>query len=472
LSRQLLINELERIYLEEKEKKKDLLDDLYVFSKYPKLAQLFQLYRSPNEKWFQVVREVLFYEKEDLRYMYNRVMQLIRRFRQSVGSYFVVNSATGTYLLPDRLSDLNRLSGLFEEFFYEIYPQISGRLNFDVQSQEKISELLHGRVDWTKTILRSAKNASGYTPLRFATFLPLSLFRTPENLLLVFSILRMRQDAGKIHGFPFTERLIIEERTTLEKIFAGCTKLLNNSVLQELVPEASKYLQLEPSDPHIISLEAQVAAKVHDEGRRLAPYSRLLDWSVRYRQLNLRSLSPNRTNFPIDRRENLDTMFEVWVLFEFLDYLSNKGAIVDAESYPERFTIKMDGLNFNVYYEKNYQGWAIRAKPDFTIEIDENRPIIMDAKNWQEDKVDAIYKMLGILNNLDAELGILFFPNGTALPNDRIIRPSGLRTHTNQCFMNCVVSPSDSEEGIRSKLAALAQGVSLIIEYLRHPATY
>ena len=33
----------------------------------------------------------------------------------------------------------------------------------------------------------------------------------------------------------------------------------------------------------------------------------------------------------------------------------------------------------------------------------------MDAKNWSDKKDEAIYKMLGYINNLDGNVGVLFF---------------------------------------------------------------
>ena len=205
MSRQALINEIERLYVEAGEKKRDLLDELYVFNKYPALAQLFETSRSSDEKWAQLVREVLFFDKADLRYMYNRVMLLTRRFAQQRSSYFTVNRSTGSYLLPDRLSDLNRMSELYEEFFYQIYPRISRRLNFEVYNQVHQSNVLRGKVDWSETVLDSIRSGTERNPIQFTTVLPQSNFETPENLLLVFAILRLRNDAARIQSFPFKE---------------------------------------------------------------------------------------------------------------------------------------------------------------------------------------------------------------------------------------------------------------------------
>ena len=66
--------------------------------------------------------------------------------------------------------------------------------------------------------------------------------------------------------------------------------------------------------------------------------------------------------------------------------------------------------------------WAANATLDFTIEKDGELKVIMDAKNWFEPKNEAIYKMLGYLNNLDVSTGVLFFPNDMFLEPKLLIR--------------------------------------------------
>ena len=90
----------------------------------------------------------------------------------------------------------------------------------------------------------------------------------------------------------------------------------------------------------------------------------------------------------------------------------------------------------------------------------------MDAKNWQESKDDAVYKMLGYLNNLDAGLGILFFPNATAVPERRTIRPAGLEKHLEQSFLSAVDPPKETDEAVRAKLSAFEEVTNLVTEYL------
>jgi hypothetical protein len=467
LTRQLLLNEIERIHLENNEKKEDMIDEIYIFNKYPHLSSLFEQYRIGNEKWHQLVREVIFYTKDDLRYMYDRTMQLLRRFHKDVTAYFNVKTEIGTYTLPDRLSDLNRLFELYIEFFAVIYPNISRRLRFDVYSQELESEILRGRVLWSKTIRRCINQGGQTCPLTFTTLTQKYGFEIPENILTILSILKLKQDSLFLMRYDFKDPLTREELAILSKIADGCDTILKTTLLKELIPLASKYVTVNLADSRILNLEAQSYTRLRGEQRETNPYLQLLQWIQKYRELNLRSVSINKTKFPIDRRQNLDTMFEVWVLFEFLDYLTTyEGAVVTIESFPRRFTISIHGVVLTLFYEKKYTGWAINARPDFSIERDSKLNVIMDAKNWLQPKLEAIYKMLGYLNNLDGTIGILFFPNDTSLSDHRICRGPNLKHHKNQLLFNCVVRPSGSEEAIHQKQDALKQTVEMIFQNL------
>ncbi|AFU57244.1 hypothetical protein Ngar_c02960 [Candidatus Nitrososphaera gargensis Ga9.2] len=239
MSKQLLLNEIERLYIEGIEPKENLRDELYVKKNYPHLDSLFAQYRSENEKWEQLVREVLFYDKQDITYMYNRTMLLVRRFGQATTDYFRSSSPTGTYILPDRLSDLNRMFELYHEFFSDIYPGIINELNFGIYAHERISNEISGVINWNKTILYSLERGTARVPIEFATSVPKPDFETPENQLLIISILRMRYDATFLLTYPFSEELSLQEKEILTRISTGCSKILKNTILHELIPKSS-----------------------------------------------------------------------------------------------------------------------------------------------------------------------------------------------------------------------------------------
>jgi hypothetical protein len=467
LTRQLLLNEIQRIYVENKEKKEDISDEIYAFKKYPHLVSLFEQNRIGSEKWEQLVRELLFYTRDDLRYMYDRTMQLIRRYQTNTSMYFKLKTEGGTYTLPDRLSDLNRLFELYMEFFTTIYPNVNRKLSFDVYQREQDTGILQGRLLWSKTIKRCVRQGGQTYPTAFTVLTPECEFETPENIIVVLSILRLRQDSLFLLDYDFSDKLSKEEQIVLNKIADGCEHVLRTTLLGDIIPVAARYVALRMDDPQGLALETQSRTRLQGE-HETNPHMLLLQWVKKYRELNLRSISINRTNFPVDRVENLDTMFEIWILLEFLDCLrTTEGAIVRAITFPKIFEVSVSGVHFRLYYEKTYGGWAAKALPDFSIEKDGELKVVMDAKNWLQSKVDAIYKMLGYLNNLDATIGILFFPNATALGEHRIHRGSDLKNHKNQVLFNCVAPPSGSKEHVLEKQNTLREAARLVLQTIQ-----
>jgi len=226
MTRQLLLNEIDRLYTEKKKKKN--LDENYIFNKYPKIASLFEEYRFPTESWRQLAREVLLYGRDylfyDLTYMYNRTMQIIRRFGKNASLYFEIKVESGTYTLPDRLSDLNRLFQLYTELFSQIYPLIINSIIFDIHVQEKNSRILSGKIIWPKTLRSSMSKGTMMTPLIVSKLTQESIFETPENILFILSILRLKRDANYLLQYDFKDPLTIKEKMILKKDFRWLCK--------------------------------------------------------------------------------------------------------------------------------------------------------------------------------------------------------------------------------------------------------
>ena len=171
----------------------------------------------------------------------------------------------------------------------------------------------------------------------------------------------------------------------------------------------------------------------------------LLRWRVMYRELYIRVTSTFATHFPLDHIENIDRMYEIWILFELLDFLRSKGYTINIVEFPREFNVSKSGESFSLHYEKRYLGWSsVAALPDFTIEKDGKLAAVLDAKNWfLEDKKEAIYKMLGYMNNLNCPVGMLFFPNKKQLANNPIhYSISGPGHYLDNCLFNCVLYPS------------------------------
>lgn len=468
MTRQRLINEIHKLHFEKNEEKDEIMDEIYIFGKYPDLETLYRQYKKPADRWHQLVREVLFSDRQSIRYMYDRTIQLIRRFGGDTESYFEVRTELGTYILPDRLSDLNRLLELYKIFFRDIFLGLTKRINLELLGERHRTDTASGKIQWAATLNDPYNLVLLENPLVFTTIRPATRFDIPENILLVLSILRMHYDSLFLREYNFCDKLSVAEREILEKIAEGCSQALKLSILSELVPQAQKYVFLELSDPRVLSLENGAYSRIRDFSPQNELIKKLLEWRKMYRYLQLRMVSPYRTSFPLDHIENIDTMYELWILFELLDYLRNEGSSITINRFPSEFRVSKGEIEYTLFYEKRYAGWStVYAVPDFTIEVAGQVRAVMDAKNWlAEDRKDAIYKMLGYMNNLDTPLGVLFFPNGSSLGKERVHYGLGLKHHKNQCLFNCVLYPSSSSEEYKNKIKEFSKLLELIFKHI------
>lgn len=468
MTRQALFNEIQKLYVEREEKKAEIANDVYIFQKYPHLKGLFEEYKLSGERWHQLVREVLFFDSESIRYMYDRTMQLIRRFGQETKAYFEIKTELGTYILPDRLSDFNRLLELYEVFFCEIFPGLTKRINLDILTEERRSRIMAGKIHWARTINDPCNLGLLQNPLVFTITGPRTRFDVPENILLILSILRMKYDSSFLLRCDFIDPLNLAERGILEKVIEGCNQALKLTHLEELTPQAKKYVFLKLNDPRVLDLESKVYSRIREYSPRNELFKALLTWRRMYRDLHLRIVSPYTTRFPLDHIQNIDKMYELWVLFEFLDFLIYEGSDLTVNRFPREFNISTGRSKYTLFYEKSYEGWSsVGALPDFTIEVAGKIKAVMDAKNWLlEDRKGAIYKMLGYMNNLDTSLGILFFPSESQLKEKRIHHGEGLTYHRNQCLFNCVLYPSGSPEEHSNKTKRFTDLLNLILKHI------
>jgi hypothetical protein len=431
LTRTFLIEELNRIYLKELENKitnrerenvKNLLgNEFYVYNHYNYLYNVFREVRYTNEKWHEFTREVLV-NSDSLYYMYDRVIRLIRIFKQPKESFLEIGSGANSTMILERYFQLNKLLELFNDFIYQIYPEIQRRLKFEVESLEIESPTIKGKILWSKTINRSLSRGMTF-PISFVKQVDESHFHNPENFIFILSILRLYTDSLYLINFPFREPLSSLELQILNKLKDSCIVILKSTILQDLIPIATKHLGLSIYHPVILRIEQEFRKRIEDSIVTNKGYRLLYFWFLKYKHYNIKVNSPRKNNFPITSREHLDAMFELYVLLELLNYFAQKtnGQIKSFDvnnkrgEFNRKFTIKVKDLSFNLFYEKwyylkNNSTWSLNSHPDFTVESKGEVKVIMDAKNWIIDRVDeAEYKMLGYLNNQDGNIVFFFF---------------------------------------------------------------
>lgn len=492
MSRIFLVNELYNIYLKELENKitrderesiKILLgNEKYILNNYTYLYNIFKNNKYPDENWGEFTRECLV-PPEVLYYMYDRVVRLIRNYRQPKESFLEIYSYQHSTRILERYFHLNMLLDLFHELIYSIYPIIQKRLKFEVESIELTSSSLKGKILWPKTIFSSLRQGV-FTPLYFIKNIDESHFNTPENFILMYSILKLYNDSLFLKNYLFLEPLRNPEIEILNEINNKCIVILKNTILQDLIPLTKKYLLLDINDLFIIEIIKKFKDRLENNIITNLGYRRLYYWFLKYKNYNVKTNTPKKNNFPITRREHLDAMFELFVLLELLNHLTEiKHAKItahnigdDKKKFNRSFSIQYDDLTFDLFYEKWYykdenSTWSINANPDFSIEVKGELKVIMDAKNWIVERIDeAEYKMLGYLNNLDGKLGILFFPKEKSRISEglSITKPLvELKHHYDQCLVDCVLPISSDSNSIDNKYIRLEKIINLILTSIK-----
>jgi hypothetical protein len=456
-------------------------NESYIFNNYNYLYNIFQEVKYANEKWHEFTREVLV-SSESLYYMYDRVIRLIRSFQQPKESFLEIGPDMSSTRVLERFFQLNKLLELFSEFVYQIYPEIQRRLKFEVETLEMDSPTIKGKILWSKTINRSLSR--GLTsPISFVKHVDESHFHNPENFVFILCILKLYSDSLFLINFPFREPLRSLELQILNKIKNSCIVILKNTILQDLISIAKKYLILSFYHPIILKIEQEFKNRIGDNIVTNKGYRLLYHWFLKYKHYNIKVNSPRKNNFPITSREHLDAMFELYVLLELLNYFAQRmkaeiksfNVSNNREDFKRRFSIKTNNISFSLFYEKwyylkNNSTWSLNSHPDFTVEVDGKVKVIMDAKNWMVEKVDeAEYKMLGYLNNQDGNIGILFFPEEKSRITNglKVIRPElKLKNHIDQCLVDCVLPISPDKNSIDNKNQRLEKVTELILDSL------
>jgi len=284
-------------------------------------------------------------------------------------------------------------------------------------------------------------------------------------------------------NFPFKEPLRELESEMLNKIKNSCMVILRDTILQDLIPIAKKYLVLSFDHPILQRTEQEFKERIDNNIVTNNAYKFLYFWFLKYKHYNIKVNSPRKNNFAITRREHLDAMFELYVLLELLNHFTRNmnAEILSFEVSENRskfnriFTIIVNNLSFNLFYEKwyylkNKSTWSLDSHPDFTVEVNGEVKVIMDAKNWVVERVDeAEYKMLGYLNNQDGNIGILFFPEEKSKITNglKIMQPElKLKNHFDQCLVDCVLPISPEQDAISKKNERLKKVVEIILNSL------
>jgi hypothetical protein len=202
-----------------------------------------------GEKWHQLVRFALS-DKEEQRYMYDRLLQLLLRYRNGYNDYFRLKTESGTVLFPDRVSEINILFSLYKEYLV-IFKTIIRRIHFDYPTQKDSSNIIQGKINWEGTI----KNNYTSFPLKFQLIKWHREFVTPENTVLVLCAIWLNNACKTLLNISFVEPLTASELNTLNYIRTRTSTIVNFFPFQDVKAHAKKFYSLSINDRRIQDLE-------------------------------------------------------------------------------------------------------------------------------------------------------------------------------------------------------------------------
>jgi hypothetical protein len=449
----------------------------FFFSKFPHLKDEYIKYNKQHKQpWHTLLREIRYWKELDLSYMYPRIMQLAQEFKGNL-EYFEIETDYGTYIIPDRILILTKLEYLSHKLINDIYPQIEQSLNYESNFIKINQQSINGKIDWHETIL-NAVNQSLKHPISFTNLIPTQEFDTPENLLLLTSLFWIRNDAMRLMRYHLSIELSRKELSILQNIFVKTEAILGKSILRDRQDYAKSLSMLNHKDHKIDELISKTSERIHLGLIKGGSYNTLLEWINEYIHFNTERFIRGPANYRVDRTEDVDTMYELWILFEFMRYLQTKHTIsfqhiIDNGKF-HGFEIIFNEKRIRLKYQESYTGQLHeRNNPDYTFEInDENIPLVLDAKNWKnEKKLDAKDKMfiyLGEFFSKKTKKGILFFPN-----NSGLIENSGIPYYEKRInlgneersIITCVLKPSRNSE-IQKQNEIVFENISQLLNIL------
>ena len=404
-----------------------------------------------NSYWRETVREIRYWEEQEIDYMYQRVMELSRRVLGS--QYFKVQMHSGEGTVPDQTSILNRLVELSGKLLSEIYPSILRLVHYRVDTIETHTPSVRGNIDWNKTVLRAVKTSAG-TPTSFVCNSPKRSFSTPENLLLYTAVTWIFNDAVNLYSFQKIGSISNEDKRKIWAVLKSSKNILESFLLVEIKREPGVTKQFARPTPAIRPNLASIEKRLRYSANPQTPYLQLITWMRLYVDFNVNRYH-NLANFTFQNIEDFDKMFELWVLFEMAYHIERMRntrvkPLIEKKDL-KGFKFEINNRVFTLRYEKLYRVPMGKAKssplgnqikPDYTIETDElcrcgstvrssfdddNAPdcqcgnfkpkvlLVMDAKNWRNrNRMEGVQKMIWYMvqmNEYRPETGILFFSN-------------------------------------------------------------
>lgn len=396
-----------------------LADEGDVFINLPENKQLkdaFRLskYHEHGWKWHQLVRMVLQIDPEVKQYMYDRTLSLILKHRHSYLEYFEIKNEEGTFRIPNCLAELNRLLLLYNRYF-SIYKRIVDQIHFDHARFQHYGPNLNGKINWTRTL---AKSPHKY-PLEFSTEIRKREFETSENIILVLCGEWMHRESTRLLDLHYPDPLTEYNKDILRYIAKQTKMILQKFPIISVLNTSRRYMNLSYNDRRINDLECDTKKRLSQGLIHNVNYLLLLEWIEEFRELDMENISESTpSRHIIEPITNVDTIYEIWIFMEFIEFLYEKRLLLDFQLGIKPYCrFQYDNNIITFWYERVFteadHSWIQIHKPDFTAMVNNKIIAVFDAKNYSRSSssvTESINKMLAYMINLDANFGGLLYP--------------------------------------------------------------
>jgi hypothetical protein len=395
-----------------------------------KFPKEFEVYKNNSKSWSAKLRELKHTKELGVKQMLTKTFTLSRRYLKK-NDYFIINPKTSaSFSLPSKGDQLNLILEKAEEYLVEIFPQIEQKLEFEGNTKTINTKSIRGKINWSKTLLKTINSGTKF-PTLFTCTINESTFDTDENVLAISCLLHLKMDISKILKSPKNDDFDYDEIVNISKYHFLANNLLETTNLRNMAYEYENFGNLPLDSRKFSELIHRTRTRVNQGLVKNKSYQKLLDWIVEYRDLNIATLGDYYTKIPWEHEKTIDTMYELWIIFEMLSYFENKKNVKVLEQIKNEkghfagFNLSFEGKTFKLLYQEKFPAstshFGHAAEPDFVVKINQKYPIIMDPKNWTGNFGEAFDKILSYLTNLrqfGAQTGILFFSNKSGMIPD------------------------------------------------------
>lgn len=374
------------------------------------------------------------FSKEQLQFFY-RDQSFIIFLSDYFTTYNVKNIDTDMDIDDEGVDNINIYARILlanVKNFFSMIDELGNRISF---SHNKNVQSCKGEIRGVLLINQYAKEiVSRHFPRRYECVQKKKTYGTPENVLICYSLLKIRESMERflisINDTNNEIKKNFRKSPEYAKIFeciGCCEDYLSSNYFMDCRQQAERFISTYGSNMPIELIEAVENRLRDDRVINTILYRDIVEWIKKFIKHGITFISPNVIETMRYDDAFADLLFELWTLYRLENVVAQK-AIFDTTEY-YKFN-RSDGVIFKcqcgpdiiefiyqkgkgVYWDDNYPvSWrytfplhkSLVGKPDITIRVSgsKKRLIMFDAKNRIRENgqvSEEVYKMIGYFDN-------------------------------------------------------------------------